>query len=105
MVLSILTYNSYCGILSSCCGYYHYYYFYYYYYYYYYYYFYYYYHYYCADHYYNATTTNTTTITLQVPKATDRVVYLAGAWDMFHAGHIAILEQARQYVLYCTVPL
>jgi len=31
-----------------------------------------------------------------VPKPSDKVVYLAGAWDMFHAGHIEILERARQ---------
>eukprot|EP01032_Pedospumella_encystans_P010428 gene10428-12188_t len=31
-----------------------------------------------------------------VPKPSDRVVYLAGAWDMFHAGHIEILEKARK---------
>ena len=24
-----------------------------------------------------------------------RVVYVDGAWDMFHGGHVAILEQAR----------
>ncbi len=35
----------------------------------------------------------------QVPKDTDRVVYLAGAWDMFHAGHIETLEKAKKCVL------
>ncbi len=33
---------------------------------------------------------------VKVPKDTDRVVYLAGSWDMFHAGHIETLEQARK---------
>jgi len=29
------------------------------------------------------------------PKPTDRVIYIAGDWDMFHAGHIKTLEMAR----------
>lgn len=29
------------------------------------------------------------------PKPEDRVVYLSGSWDMFHAGHIDVLRQAR----------
>lgn len=29
-------------------------------------------------------------------KPSDQVVYLAGAWDMFHAGHIEILEKAKK---------
>jgi len=29
------------------------------------------------------------------PKAADRVIYIAGDWDMFHAGHIKTLEMAR----------
>lgn len=33
---------------------------------------------------------------VKAPKKGDRVVYLAGGWDMFHAGHIATLEQARR---------
>ena len=33
---------------------------------------------------------------LQTPKPQDRIVYLAGAWDMFHAGHIEILENAKK---------
>ena len=32
---------------------------------------------------------------VKAPKKGDRVVYLAGGWDLFHAGHIATLEQAR----------
>lgn len=33
---------------------------------------------------------------VKAPKAGDRVVYLAGAWDMFHAGHCSTLEKARE---------
>lgn len=29
------------------------------------------------------------------PKPSDRVIYIAGDWDMFHAGHIETLKQAR----------
>lgn len=31
----------------------------------------------------------------RVPGPTDRVVYMAGGWDLFNAGHIAILQAAR----------
>ena len=33
---------------------------------------------------------------VKAPRVGDRVVYLAGGWDMFHAGHIATLEKARK---------
>lgn len=33
---------------------------------------------------------------VKTPKPTDRVVYLAGAWDMFHAGHIETLKRAKE---------
>lgn len=33
---------------------------------------------------------------VQAPKPNDKVVYLAGAWDMFHAGHCEILEAAKK---------
>lgn len=33
---------------------------------------------------------------VKAPKPTDKVVYLAGAWDMFHAGHIETLKKAKQ---------
>ena len=34
----------------------------------------------------------------RVRKATDKVVYIDGAFDMFHAGHIAFIESARAAV-------
>jgi ethanolamine-phosphate cytidylyltransferase len=33
---------------------------------------------------------------VKAPKPTDRVVYIAGAWDMFHAGHIEALEKSKK---------
>ena len=33
-----------------------------------------------------------------VPKRTDKVVYIAGSFDMFHAGHIQKLEAAKKLV-------
>lgn len=35
-------------------------------------------------------------ISLQPPKAGDRVVYIAGTWDVFHAAHIEALEKAKK---------
>jgi FAD synthase len=35
---------------------------------------------------------------LQAPKPTDRIVYIAGGWDMFHAGHMEALEKAKKSV-------
>lgn len=32
----------------------------------------------------------------KVPKPTDRVVYICGSWDLFNAGHIAALREARK---------
>ena len=37
------------------------------------------------------------------PSRDAKVVYLAGAWDMFHAGHIALLKAARAYGDYVIV--
>ncbi len=37
------------------------------------------------------------------PKKTDKVVYIDGSWDMFHAGHVSILEKARAFGDYIIV--
>lgn len=31
-------------------------------------------------------------------KATGRVGYIAGAWDLFHVGHLRVLQKAREFV-------
>lgn len=33
---------------------------------------------------------------MKSPQPTDKVVYLAGAWDLFHAGHCEILKAAKE---------
>jgi ethanolamine-phosphate cytidylyltransferase len=33
---------------------------------------------------------------VQAPKPSDKIIYLAGAWDMFHAGHCEVLEAAKK---------
>ncbi len=33
----------------------------------------------------------------RAPTAEDRVVYIAGAWDLFNVGHIKALEKAREF--------
>ena len=32
-----------------------------------------------------------------------KVVYIPGSWDMFHAGHVAVLQEARQFGDYVIV--
>ena len=40
---------------------------------------------------------------VKAPTPDDTIVYLAGAWDMFHAGHVKILEAARSFGSYVIV--
>ena len=40
---------------------------------------------------------------VKAPKKTDKVVYIDGSWDMFHAGHVSILEKARAFGDYIIV--
>ena len=43
--------------------------------------------------------------TVQGPKKGDRIVYVAGAFDLFHIGHLAFLEKCREYGDYLIVGL
>ena len=40
---------------------------------------------------------------MKAPTKSNRIVYLTGAWDMFHAGHVRILEIAHSYGDYVIV--
>mmetsp|Transcript_31167 Transcript_31167/g.41231 ORF Transcript_31167/g.41231 Transcript_31167/m.41231 type:complete len:527 (+) Transcript_31167:333-1913(+) len=40
---------------------------------------------------------------VKAPPKDARVVYIDGAWDMFHAGHVSILKKAREYGDYLVV--
>ncbi|CAM9217293.1 unnamed protein product [Discosporangium mesarthrocarpum] len=40
---------------------------------------------------------------VKAPPKAARVVYIDGAWDMFHAGHVAILTRAREFGDYLIV--
>jgi len=33
---------------------------------------------------------------MKSPKKGERVIYIDGAWDMFHCGHVAFLEEAKK---------
>ena len=39
------------------------------------------------------------------PKKTDKIVYVAGAFDLFHIGHLDFLEQCRKLGTYLIVGL
>jgi cytidyltransferase-like protein len=41
---------------------------------------------------------------LKAPTAGMKIVYIDGAWDLFHPGHVAILKAAREVRLECTLP-
>ena len=36
---------------------------------------------------------------MKSPKKGERVIYIDGAWDMFHCGHVAFLEEAKKVSL------
>lgn len=40
---------------------------------------------------------------VRAPEPNSKIVYIAGSWDMFHAGHNAILQKAHQYGDYVIV--
>lgn len=42
-------------------------------------------------------------IPLQAPSPEDTIVYLAGSWDMFHAGHVELLRRCREFGSYVIV--
>jgi len=37
------------------------------------------------------------------PKDNDKIVYIAGDWDILHAGHVRILRKAKSYGDYLVV--
>lgn len=40
---------------------------------------------------------------MQAPERGARVVYIGGTWDLLHAGHLSVLQQAREYGDYLIV--